>query len=259
MAQGTFGRIEFGNDFTAAREQFTVTTTGDYLGGGVSIIGVNEGTVDFTADEPGGVIDITTDTGDDDNQALVAGCFKPQDGGMWAEARFKIPDSVAATRAAVWFGFTETLSLTTPVMPFETAATTTTYRGSGGMVGFGMDSDATTIAFRFAAGDGGAALATVDHKGTAGGAIGITPTPHTLTADRWYVARVEVGSDGIARGYWGDPGATDKLVYVGRNTAALGVGDNFHAVLMIENRSAANERLEVDYFNGSGGRDWAAD
>lgn len=259
MAQGTLGLIEFGSDFTQIVAQTTIAAAGHLLGGDLALIGVSEGTIDSTVDEPGGIIDITTDVNDNNNEFLVAGVFKPQDGGMWAEARFKIPDSVATTRAAVWFGFTETFNLTTPVMPFETATTTTTYNGTGGMVGFGMDSDASTIAFRFAAGDGGAALATKDHKGTVGGAIGITPTPHTLTADRWYVARVEVGSDGIARGYWGDLGANDKMVYVGQNTTALGVGDNFHCVLGIENRSAANERLEVDYFFGQAGRDWAAD
>ena len=32
--------------------------------------------------------------------------------------------------------------------------------------------------------------------------------------------------------------------------------DLFYAVLMIENRSAAANVLEVDYFYGEGGRDW---
>ena len=256
MANGSFGEVKFWNDFTAAREAWVPTTTGDYLGGGVSLVGVNEGAVDFTADEPGGVIDLTTDTADNDNCALVAGVFKPADGGFFMECRFKITDSVATTRAAVFVGFCETLSLTTPVMPAETATTTTTYNGSGGMIGFLFDSDSTSLVFRFVAGDGGAAIATANAAGTAGGAIGITANTDTIQADKWYLVRVEVDENGKGRGYFGEANSAKEMVLVGKNTAALGTTDSFHAIAMIENRSGANERLEVDYFGGRGWRDW---
>ena len=261
MAKGSYGRIHYFNDFTSPPGGITtgVPDAGSTnLGGGVGLIGVNEGVIALTVDEPGGIIDITTDTGDNDNQALVAGTFKPADGGFWMECRFKIPDSVAATRAAVFVGFSETLALDTPVMPAETATTTTTYNGSGGMAGFVFDSDATTIAWRFVAGDGGAALATSDKEGsggTVGGAIGISAAA-TITADKWYVARVEITPAGMARGYFGDIDTDEELRFIGRSTAALGTADSFHAVALIENRSAANERLEVDYFGGEAWRDW---
>jgi hypothetical protein len=166
---------------------------------------------------------------------------------------------VAATRAAVFVGFSETMAYDTPVMPAETATVTTTYRGTGGMAGFVFDSDATTIAWRFVVGDAAAALATVDKTGVAGGAIGITANTQAVTADRWYLCRVEITPAGIARGYFGDIGANDNLVFVGKSTAPLGTGDLFHAVVLIENRSGANERLEVDYVLAEGSRDWAAD
>lgn len=269
MAAGSRGVVKFYNDFTAPPGGITTGVPDALftnLGGGVGLIGVNEGVLNLIVDEPGGVIDILTDTGDNDNQALVAGTFKPADGGMWMECRLKITDSVAATRAAVFVGFSETLALDTPVMPAETATTTTTYNGSGGMAGFVMDSDATTIAWRFVAGDAGAALATKAGPGNgsslavgaAGAAIGIIANKQTLTADRWYVFRVEVTPAGIARGYIGDIGSNDQLVLVGENTAPLGTADTFHALAMIENRSAANERIEVDYFEGEGYRDWAS-
>lgn len=261
MGYGTFGRIRFENDFTAppiTAANLVPLAAANNLGGGISLIGVNEGSVTLTVDEPGGVIDITTDTADDDNHALVAGVFKPADGGMWMEVRLKIPDSVAATRAAVFVGFSETLALDTPVMPAETATTTTTYNGTGGMAGFVFDSDATTIDWRFVVGDGAAALATRDEAGTVGTALGIRANA-TITADRWWVFRVEIGTDGLARGYIADATATGVLTLVGESTAALGTGDNFHAVVLIENRSAANERLEVDYMFGEGFRDWAPD
>ena len=184
MGHGTYGRIKFGGDFTAppiTAANLVPLAAANNLGDGVSLIGVNEGSVTLTVDEPGGVIAITTDVGDNDNHALVAGTFKPADGGMWMECRLKIVDSVAATRAAVFVGFTETLALDTPVMPAETATATTTYNGTGGMIGFVFDSDATTIAWRFVAGDAGVALATADEFGTVGGAIGINADA-TITA-----------------------------------------------------------------------------
>ena len=262
MAVGSRGVIRFENDFTGAPSTSAAgvpLALHNVLGGGVGLIGVNEGVLGQTVDEDGGILAITTDTGDNDNQALYAGTFKPASGGMWMEARFKIVDSVAATRAAVFCGFSETLALDTPVMPAETATTTTTYNGTGGMAGIVFDSDATTIAWRAVWGDAGAALASKTPANVVGGAIGITANTQTVTADRWVVVRVEVTPAGIARVYFGDVGSNDKLTYVGENTAALGTSDCFHAVLMIENRSGADENLEVDYFEGEAYRDWAAD
>jgi len=264
MPQGSFGRIRAWNDFTALVPFAQATSTvpaalGNPLGDGWSLHGVNEGTTVSTVDEPGGVIAITTDTGDNDNAFVSAGTFSPADGGMECEFRLKIPTSVAATRAAVWCGFMETLSVATPVMPFETASTTTTYN-TGGQAGFGFDSDATAIDWRFGAGDGGAALATKDANGTVGTALGIKAGA-TITADRWWVFRVEVDSSGIARGYLGDAQNDESgaLTLIGESTAALGVNDQFHATVGIENRSGANEELELDYAYAQGWRDWDTD
>lgn len=130
------------------------------------------------------------------------------------------------------------------------------------MVGIGFDSGASDILWRFAAGDGGAALATIDtlgDGGTVGGAIGID-TGVAITADRWYVFRIEIDRLGFARGYAADIlNQKDSLNFVGRSTAALGLSDQFHALCMIENRSGANETMEVDYFFARGFRDWRAD
>jgi hypothetical protein len=164
----------------------------------------------------------------------------------------------------VFVGFTETLALDTPVMPAETATVTMTYNGTGGMIGFVFDSDATTITWRFVAGDAAVALATAAGKGatvaagTVGGAIGIAANV-TITADRWYIFRVEVDNDGMGRGFIVGLNNSDVLTLVGESTAALGTGDNFHATALIENRSAANEIMEVDYCFGEAYRDWSAD
>ena len=259
MAQGSRGKTYIFEDMFGGFADGAWAATGVGQVGQMLFTSVNEGALAPTLDEPGGILAVTTDVGDDDNWAGFAGGFKPADGGMWMETRLKIVDSVAATRAAVWVGFAETLSLTTPVMPFETATATTTYNGTGGMAGFGFDSDATDIDFRFAAGDAGAALATAAGQvgGAVGAALGIR-TNGTMTADRWMIFRVEVRPDGLARGWYGGIDTGNELRFIGRSTAALGTGDTFHAVVMIENRAAANEILEIDYVEIEGNRDWLA-
>ncbi|MDA1035833.1 MAG: hypothetical protein O3B65_02995 [Chloroflexi bacterium] len=261
MAGSAFGRVRAWNDFTAipphTAADTVVLANGSLLGGGWGLHGVNEGTTIATVDEDGGVLAITTDTGDNDNAFITAGAWKPSSGGMECEFRIKIVDSVATTRASAWCGFAETLSVATPVMPFETATTTTTYN-TGGHVGFGFDSDATAILWRFGAGDGSAALATKDKNGTAGTALGIDAEA-TITADRWWVFKVVMHTSGLAEGYILDAaGANSEWRLVGESTAALGTGDLFHATCGIENRSGANEILEIDYAYAQGWRDWAA-
>ena len=271
MPQGSRGDIVAWNDFTSLLQQTVIATTGHVLGGGWAVFGVNEGTLDFTVDEPGGILDITTDTGDNDNEVVVAAGFKPGDGGMEMEVRFKIPDSVAATRASVFVGFTETLDTATPVLPFERATATNTFNGTGGMIGIAFDSDSTLLEFFAIAGDAGAGLASVDAKGAVTDATGVqlvtgtdsnaVPGGTILTADRWYLVRVEVGPDRIGRVYLGDydggASLTKDLKLVLETTALL-PDETYHAVAMIENRSAANERLEIDYPYARGSRDWSA-
>lgn len=263
MAQGSHGELTAFNDFLSPTDIVVITGATD-LGGGVSLIGVNEGVLASTMDEPNGVLDITTDTADNDNHALVSGKYKPANGGTWMEARFKISDSVATTRAAVFVGFSETMALDTPVMPAERATATTTYNGTGGMLGVLFDSDSTLLEFFAVAGDAGVALATKNARGAVGNANGIQltgtagiPGGASATADKWYIVRVEIGDSGLGRVYFGAADASKELVFVAENTVALDPTAVFTAVAMIENRSAANERLEVDYFKAHGFRSWA--
>ncbi len=267
MAGGTgFGRVMAWTDFTAVPPISAADTVwlanGSLLGGGWSLHGVNDGTVTNLVTESGGILAMETDTAQNDNVAVSAGVWSPGDGSFEGEWRIKIPDSVATTRAAMWVGFTETLSVTGPVMPAETSGTATTYNGTGGMVGFVFDSDSSSIIWRFVAGDGGAALATLGADGTTvGGAIGIDAQA-TITTDTWWVFRVEVATDGLARGYILDDAAANnsdkELRLVGTSTAALGTGDMFHATMIGETRSSANEQFKLDYAYASGRRDWTA-
>ena len=143
-------------------------------------------------------------------------------------------------------------------MPVERATATNTFN-TGGSLGVMFDSDSTILRFFATAADGAAALAAKNSKTAAAITTGVLDLANTMTADRWYVVRVEIAPNGLGRVLFGDIDTGDPLETVFENTTALGTGDNFHACLMIENRSAANERLEVDYIIGEGYRDWAVD
>ena len=89
---GSIGKIEICNDFLGIYDSVvwgvTNLVAGDGLGG-VGFASVNEGSFASTVDEPGGILAVTTDTGDNDNGALLLGKFKPADGVMVFETRFK--------------------------------------------------------------------------------------------------------------------------------------------------------------------------
>lgn len=250
---GSYGKIKFGSDFTGKYDSVVwgaaALVSGDTWGDGIGFVSVNEGSFASTVDEPGGILAITTDTGDNDNAVLFAGPFKAADGGMEVEARFKYSN----VDCAVFVGFTETLDGTTPVMPAEFATATMTYNGTGGMVGFNYDVDGTTDDFRAVMGDGGAAVAS-SGNGTRANA--------TVTADRWIIARVVVNPDTSAECWLGDVGHADssavpQMRLIKKFDAGLTATDLMFACLMIENRSGAARVLEVDYMFGEGGRDWA--
>lgn len=249
MALGK-GKILFDNDFTALYTGITVGASANYIGGGLGLIGVNEGSLASTIDETGGILAITTDTGDNDNHALVAGVFSPNDGTLTMEARFKYSN----TDCAIFVGFAETMAYDTPVMPAEFATATMTYN-PGGLIGFNYDVDGTTDDFRAVMGDGSAAIA-----GSGNG----TRANADVTADQWIEVLVNLFPDGSGECWLGSAADVNvdnevnlKLVKAFNSGTLLTPTDVFHAVLMIENRTANARVLEVDYMRGWAGRDWA--
>lgn len=220
------------------------------IGGGLSLTGVNEGSLAQTIDESGGILAITTDTADNDNHAIFAGVWCPRDGKMILRTRFKYSN----VDCAIFVGFAETLDLTTPVMPAEFATATMTYN-PGGLVGLQYDVDGTTDDFRAVMGDGSAAISD-SVQGVRANA--------TVTADLFFMAEIIVNEDGSAEVWFGDSGHVSsdasqqklRLIRHFRTGTLLTPTDVFHAVLMIENRSGNARVLECDYFYAEGGRDW---
>ena len=251
MPRGNFGEIRAFNDFTGTYETVTWDAATVELGGGWGLYSVQEGTIQDVKDEEGGIIQLLTDTGDNDNAALVAGPFKPSNGGCVMEARFKVADDL---NVAIFAGFSETMSVATPVMPAEYATATMSINGSGGVAGLQYDMDGTTDFFRAASGDGGAVTGT-NKSGTAITATTTTNSGQTVTADKFVVARVEISPSGridlsLA--------ADKELTQVESITGAVTASDLFYAVLMLENREAAAKEFEVDYVYARGFRDWTA-
>ena len=247
---GSKNVIEFGSDFTGIYNDMVwgTGTLAAPFGGGLGFTSDDEGSFASTVDEDGGILAITTDVGDDDNAALFAGPFKPANGPVWVEARYKYSN----TDCAVFVGFTETLSLTAPAMPAEFATATMAYNGTGGLVGIVYDVDGTTDDFRAVMGDGGAA------KLDSGNGI---RSNSTLTADRWFITRVVLNTDGSAEVWHADAGHANSegiptLRLIKKFGAGLTPTDLFYPVVMIENRSANARVLEVDYIWGEGARDW---
>ena len=246
MAQSEWGVIEVKEDFTGFDSDKT-WAAGGFNVGQVHVWSVNEGSIEETVDEPGGIVAFTTDTADNDNVAVLAAPFVTSNGPLMMEARFKYSN----VDCAVFCGFTETLDKTTPVMPAEFATATMTYNGTGAMAGFNYDVDGTTDDFRAVFGDAGAVLALGDANGTRANA--------TLTADRWFIVRVEVDPNGAARCYFGDQTSNAQVKLIKSISSGIPTDVLLYPVLMLENRSGNARVLEVDYFRARGYRDWAAD
>ena len=254
MSQGSFGELKVFEDFLHFEDNIAATgvATAIVFGSGyvsvgeLGLVSVNEGSLAWTIDEPGGILALTSDTGDDDNCVLLCGPFFPRDGGMQMEVRFKL-DNVT-TLSSVFAGFSETMAFNTPVMPAEFATATMTINGTGGMAGLQFDIDGTTDDFRAVVADAGAMLAGIGAQGTRANA--------TLTADAWYIVRVEIYPNGLAQVLFGDANDAESGLSVVATSTAVMPSERMYAVLMVENRTGAANVLEVDYFYARGWRDW---
>ena len=241
VTQGSFGELKVWDDFLAPDDDLTWGTGGVKVGN-FGFVSDDEGSFEWTVDEANGIVAITTDVGDDDSACLKASVFTPSvNGPIVCEWRFKFSN----VDCAIFAGFTETLSLTAPVMPAEFATATMTYNGTGQMIGAQMDVDGTTDDFRAVFGDAGAVLSGADANGTRAN--------ETLTADEWYIVRVELDSSGRGDVWVGHKNRQLDLI---KSVTGNPTTNPMHAILMIENRSGNARVLEVDYGYAKGYRDW---
>ena len=229
--QGSYGKLKVFEDFLGIGAPTGGTTAGVPIGQVVQYADVAP-TLSKVVDEEGGVLSWVTAATDNECGMLMAGTFKPANGGCFIEARIKCG---SISTGAIWVGFTETCS-TTVVMPSYYSGTTLTCNGSGGMVGAQYDPDSDNDLWTAIAGDAGVEE-TVYESTTA------------LVADYWALLRVEINNDG------------DGSVYVDGTLIktfedAVTPTDQMHACVYMETRTGTATTYEIDYIAAGGGRDW---
>jgi len=269
--QSVFGKIQVFEDFHgyAATASIADATAGTRYND-ICLVAIS-GAVDFilTVDESGGVASFSGAAGAADGIAILGSPMQPSTNGtLVMEARFK---GASATDLRVFCGFQETISFTETVNPFTLSGTTLTANDGGEVVGFYTDTAATTDDFRFMSSSTGVAdtsalvrcggaVASLNSNATTLGSLGIR-AGCTLTADSWYIARVEVDPSGEARGYFGHTSMANSngLTLV----ATIPAGTITRTALLFPHlhlaaSSTGDPLLECDYFGAVGNRDWAA-
>lgn len=216
---------------------------------------------DNTVDEGGGVASFSGAAGAADGIAIITSPMIPgQNGTMVVEARCKVS---AATDYRFFCGFQETVSQTETVNPYTLSGTTLTANAAGEVVGFYYDTAATTDDFRFMAGSNssastGAALSYALGGATTLGSLGIRCNA-TLTADRWFIARIELDTDGTARGFFGDEtmANVNGLTHIATLKAGeLSTTAAYFPIVQLLESSTGDPTHEIDYFKATGNRDW---
>ena len=261
--QGSRGRIDVFEDFHGIGAAFTISdaTAGTRYNDLCMVAVSGDVAADYTVDEPGGVISFSGAAGAADGVAIFGSPMIPGTcGTMVVEARAKVS---AATDYRFFCGFQQTVSLSETVNPYTLSGTTLTANAAGEVVGFYYDTQATTDDFRFMAGANSAAStsAALDYAlggATTLGSLGVRCNA-TLTADRWFIARVEIDTDGTARGYFGDE--TMANVNGLTHIATLRAGDlsttaTYYPILQLLEQSTGDPTHELDYFHFKGNRDW---
>src|SRR3990170_272028 len=212
--QDEFGRLGFFEDFGGYVPSTTVSDATVIRYNDLLVAAVSGDTIILsTVDESGGVISINGAAGAGDGLALIGLPMQPSSNGtLRMGARFK---GASATDLRVFVGFAETVAVAEPVNPFTLSGTTLTSNDAGNAVGFYTDTSATDDDFRFHYSLDGAeattaALDFAREGSTTLGALGIR-AGCTITADSWYVAKVEIAPSGKCSGYFGGPGMGNQL------------------------------------------------
>lgn len=263
MIQSSDGKIRVFEDFNGIAAAATISDgTAGTRYNDITIIAVSgDVAMTHTVDEGGGVAGFSGGAGAADGVVITTSPMIPTGNGtMVVEVRVKVS---AATDYRFFCGFQQTVSLSETVNPFTLSGTTLTANAAGEVVGFYYDTGATTDDFRFMAGANSAAStsAALDYAlggATTLGSLGVRCNA-TLTADRWFIARVELDADGTARGYFGDE--TMANVNGLTHIATLRAGDlsttvAYFPIVQLLEESTGDPTHEIDYFKALGNRDW---
>jgi hypothetical protein len=271
--QDSFGKIGFFEDFQRTIED-TDTTIADADGlmwNDILIVALSgDVTVNSTVDESGGVIAFSGAGGAADGVALLSSPMRPdRNGTIVVGGRCK---NASAADFRFFGGWISTADRDETVMPFTLSTTTLTANNAGEAVGFYFDAAATTDDLRFTASSAGtadtAARVRVGDKvkGLTGqstttlGLLGVRAGA-TVTADKYFVWKVEMDPDGTVRGYVGDETmAYDKgLTLVATLEAGTMTTTSLYLPAFFMAATSTGDPLaEVDYYYAKGNRYWGA-
>jgi hypothetical protein len=263
MIQGSRGKIRIFEDFCGVGAASTLSdATAGTRWNDLTMVAVSgDVAVTHTVDEGGGVIAFSGAAGAADGVAITSSPLIPSaNGTIIIEARAKVS---AATDYRFFCGFQQTVSLSETVNPFTLSGTTLTANAAGEVVGFYYDTGATTDDFRFMAGSNSSAstAAALDYAlggATTLGSLGVRCNA-TLTADRWFIARVEIDTDGTARGYFGDEtmANTNGMTHIATlRSGDLSTTTAYFPILQLLEESTGDPTHELDYILIEGNRDW---
>lgn len=266
--QGGRGRIEVFEDFNGLIASTTLTSGTALRYNDIALAAASgNGTIISTVDEGGGILDTVGAGGAADGVVFSTTPAIPSaQGTLTLEVRCK---NASATDFRFFAGFQQTFAQTEPIMPFTLSVVTLTAAANAGeCVGFYYDSAATTDDFRFMSRAEGAAdtTAALDYAlggQTTLGSLGVRAnTASGVVADRWFVARIEMDTDGTARGYFGSEtmGNPSGMTHIATiHSGPLLTTAAYFPVLHLLSSSGASTHAETDYFRFTANRDWAAD
>ena len=263
--QSTRGKIHVFEDFNGIAAAATISdATAGTRFNDVTLIAISgDVAMDHTVDEGGGVASFSGAAGAADGVAITTSPFIPSaQAPAILEVRCKVS---AATDYRFFCGFQQTVSLSETVNPYTLSGTTLTANAAGEVVGFYYDTQATTDDFRFMAGANSSAStsAALDYAlggATTLGSLGVRCNA-TLTADRWFIARLEMDPDGTVRGYFGDEtmAKTTGLTHIATlRSGELTTTVAYFPIVQLLEQSTGDPTHEVDYFQFDANRDWAA-
>ena len=266
--QGEEGKVVWGTDFLGPTEDtdITVADADSLVRDDVLVVAVSgDLAINSLITEPNGVWTFSGAGAAADGVGLIGPVARPDRNGTM-EVWFRGKVSTAAD-ARFFLGFASTADRDETVNPFTLSGTTLTANNAGEAVGWYFDSSATTDLMRFMSSTAGTADTTAsvfNHQTgvqTTLGSLGIGATSMTLTADKYFMCKIEMDNDGTVRGYIGDEtmaGAKGMKLIATLRAGTMGITSLYNPLCMAVAQSTGDPLWSIDFFKGRYNRYWGA-
>lgn len=265
--QDAFGKIGFFEDFQTLVEDTDITIA-DADGirlNDIQIVALSgDVAANSTVDEPNGVWNFSGAGAAADGPAFLGSPMRPdRNGTIVVGGRCKMS---SAADARIFGGLVSTADRDETLNPFTLNGTTLTANNAGEAVGWYYDSQATTDGLRFMASSAGTAdtsASVFNHQTgvqTTLGSLGILCTTMTLTADKYFVWKIEMDPDGTVRAWIGDEtmGVKGLKLIATLRAGTMTTTSLYFPLMLGVAQSTGDPTFEVDYFYANGNRYWGA-